>query len=248
MNIRNIRTIGRLVLLLPLILPKPTLHAQEGARRGNIEIGVRALAGDRSSSQFNEYRDLTPGLYVQQAGLDLESLFQTNCFLSFQTRQSWQKDQRFLGTFGNYGKFVCDVRWDGTPHDFTNTAATLYTESSPGAFVIPAATRAALQANAAVLPQVLTGATALNVAMRRKLGSGTCQATPSAAWSFYTKYSRESASGYRPFGTTTNDMTNVLEQMEPTEYRTQQVNAGLEYATQKGGFQAGYAASIFDNP
>src|ERR1051326_2226325 len=125
MDTRTIRILGRLfqpVLLLPLLLPRPDLHAQEGAPpRGDLEIGVRALAGNRNSSQFNEYRDLTPGLYIRRADLDLEHLLGTEYFLTFQTRQSWQNDQRYLATFGKYGKFTCDAREDGTPHDFTNT-------------------------------------------------------------------------------------------------------------------------------
>ena len=104
MDTRTIKKPGRLlqpVLLLPLILLKPALYAQDANPSiGDVEIGLRTLAGDRSSSQFNEYRDITPGLYIQRASLDLEHLFQTNYFLTFQTRQSWQKDQRFLARSG----------------------------------------------------------------------------------------------------------------------------------------------------
>lgn len=251
MNTRNIRTFGRLfqpVLLLPLLLPRPTLHAQEGTPpRGEVEIGVRTLAGDRNSSQFNEYRDLAPGLYIQRADLDLEHLFRTKYFLTFQTRQSWQEDQRFLATLGRYGKFGCDVRWDGTPHDFTNTAATLYTSPGRGVFGMPAAIRANLLSNSASLPQMLAGATPLDVSLQRKLGSGTCRVTPSAGWSFYAQYSHDSENGYRPLGTTLNNTTNVLEMPEPVDYRTHEVQAGVEYGTRKGGFQAGYGASLFHN-
>ncbi|MBZ5622763.1 MAG: MtrB/PioB family decaheme-associated outer membrane protein [Acidobacteriia bacterium] len=251
MDTRNIRILGRLfqpVLLLPLLLPRPALHAQEGGPpRGDVEIGIRTLAGDRNSSQFNEYRDLTPGLYIQRADVDLEHLLQTNYFLTFQTRQSWQKDQRFLATMGKYGKFGCDVRWDGTPHDFTNAAAILYTSSGPGIFTMPAAIRTNLVSNSGSLPQMLMGAAPLDVALQRKLGSGTCRVTPSANWSFFAQYSHDSENGYRPLGTTLNNTTNVLELPEPVDYRTHEVKTGVEYGTRKGGFQAGYADSIFNN-
>ena len=127
--VSNRRIPARLVLLTALALVlKPAIYAQEGTpQRGMVEIGVRALAGDRNSSQFNEYRDLSPGLFIRQASLDLENLFQSTYFLSFQTRQSWQNDQHFLGGFGKYGKFGCEARRDGTPHDFTNAASTFFT-------------------------------------------------------------------------------------------------------------------------
>ncbi len=227
----------------------PALHAQEGGSppSGTIEIGFRTLAGNRNSSQFDEYRDLRPGVYIQQASLDLEHLFHSDYYLNFQTRQSWQNDQHFLGAFGKPGRLGCDIRRDGTPHDFTNSAATLFTESSPGVFTIPAATRAQLIANPAALPQILGGARAVDVAARRKLTGGVCRFTPSAALTFYAQYSYESESGYRPLGATLNDETNVLEQMEPLDYRTHEIKAGVEYAAGKGVFQAGYAASIFSD-
>ena len=156
---------------------------------------------------------------------------------------SWQDDQHFLGVFGRYGKFSCEVRRDGTPHDFTNTAATLFTESSPGVFTIPAATRALLVSNPASISQVLPGAKAVDVALQRKLTGGSCQFTPSAGWTIYAQYFNDSENGHRPIGATLNDETNVLEQMEPVDYRTHNVKAGVEYAGGKVAFQAGYTGS-----
>jgi hypothetical protein len=82
MDTRTFGNIGRLfqpAWLLPLILLAPSLRAQEvNPPRGEFEIGARALAGDRSSSQFNEYRDIRPGLFVEQANFDMEHLFHTN--------------------------------------------------------------------------------------------------------------------------------------------------------------------------
>lgn len=240
------RISGRLALLpaLALVL-QPAVYAQETPQHGFIEIGIRALAGDRSSSQFDEYRDIRPGLFIREADVDLDHLLHSNYFFNLQTRQSWQNDRRFLGVFGNRGKFTCEVRQDATPHDFTNTATTLFTESSPGVFTIPAATRTNLIANPGSLPTMVAGATPLDVVLQRRLTNGGCQFTPSAAWTFNVQYSHDAVGGYRPLGTTLNDETNVLEQPEPVNYTTHEVKAGVEYATRKVAFQAGYNASIF---
>src|ERR1035437_7923699 len=112
----NRRILGRLALLPALaLLPMPAVYAQEVPERGVLEIGVRALAGDRSSSQFDEYRDIKPGLFIRQASVDLEQLFQSKDFLNFQTTQSWQNEQHFLGAFGKYGKLGRPVPRDGPP-------------------------------------------------------------------------------------------------------------------------------------
>lgn len=244
----NRRSSVGLASLAALVLAS-AIYAQEGAqnRSGMVEIGVRALAGDRGSSQFNEYRDISPGLFIRGASLDLDHLFQSNYFLNFQTRQSWQNDRHFLGDFGRYGKFTCEVRQDGTPHNFTNSAATLFTESGSGVFTIPAPIRSILVSNPGALPSVLRGATAVDVGLERQLTGGGCQFTPSAGWTIFTKYTHETESGHRPLGTTLNDETNVLEQMEPVNYTTQEVKAGVEWAGAKGAFQAGYNTSLFSD-
>src|ERR1019366_7880863 len=95
-----------LALLALVLALNPALRAQDDTpKNGVLEIGVRGLAGDRASSQFNEYRDIQPVLFVQLFQTDLEHLFGRNYFLTFQTRYSAQKDKRFYATFGDTGKF-----------------------------------------------------------------------------------------------------------------------------------------------
>jgi MtrB/PioB family decaheme-associated outer membrane protein len=241
--------LGRLALLSTLALSMtPAIHAQETPpEHGVFELGVRGLAVDRNSSRFDEYRDLRPGLFIRQAGVDLEHLFDGKYYLNFQSVQSWQDDQHFLGTFGRYGKFDCEARRDGTPHDFTSAAATLFTESSPGVFTVPSATRATLAGNSTLLPQVLGGARAVDVELQRRRTGGGCRYTPSARWTLFANYLHDSVNGYRPLGATLNDETNVLEQMEPVDYRTHEIKVGVEYAGSKAVFEAGYGASLFND-
>jgi MtrB/PioB family decaheme-associated outer membrane protein len=247
--VSNRRNFGRLALLPALALALgPSLFAQETEqKRGMVEIGVRALAGDRDSSQFDRYRDLTPGLYVQQASLDLDHLFHSTYYLNFQTRQSWQNDQQFFARFGKYGKFGCEVRRDGTPHDFTAASVTLFTESSPGVFTIPNAARTQLVSNPSSLNQVLGGAAAVDIALRRHLTGGGCQFTPTGSWSFSANYTHDDEAGYRPLGTTLNDESQVLEQMEPIQYRTDTITVGAQYSSSKFAFETGWGASFFNN-
>src|ERR1035437_1285166 len=251
MNLRRTRILGRRfqpILLLPFaLLLKPVLHAQEtGPERGNAEIGVRALAGNHDSSQFNQYRDLHPGFFLQDFQTSLDHLFHGNYFLTVQTRDSLQKDQRFRMTFGDYGRFKFEFDWDSTPHEFSNSAVSLFTPGSPGVFTIPAAVRTNLTNNAASLPTMLQFAMGADTASRRQLGAGKFTYTPNGAWTVFLQYSHEKESGYRPFGALLNS-SNMLELPEPTDYRTDELKAGVEYGNSRGGFQAGYSASIFNN-
>src|ERR1035437_4450622 len=216
------------VMFLPLaLLPQPALYAQDqGPQNGDVEIGVRALAGNRSSSQFNEYTDIRPGFFIQRANINLNDLFQKKYFLSCQTRDTLLKNSDYRCATGQYGKFRFEFNWNDTPHDFTNTATTLFTESAPGVFTIPTPERLALQTSAANTPSLLTGAQPLNMSLARKLGSGRLTYTPTAHWTLLLQYSHEAENGFRPLGATTNLYTNTIELPEPIKYDTNNVRLG----------------------
>jgi len=235
--------------LLPIaVLLSPVLLAQETAPpHGELEIGVRALAGDHNSSQFDEYRDIHSGIFLQGFQTSLDRLFQKNYFLTFQTRNSGRDDQAFRATFGDTGKYHFEFGYYSTPHDFSNTAATLFAEIIPGVFTIPAAVRANLVYDPGSLPILLRGATPLDVALRRRLGSGIFEYTPNGAWTLMLQYSHENENGNRPFGAMLNGFANMLEVPKPIDYRVHEAKAGVEYGNSRGGFQADYTASFFEN-
>ncbi|MBI1956442.1 MAG: MtrB/PioB family outer membrane beta-barrel protein, partial [Acidobacteria bacterium] len=246
------------VALLPAVfLAREAAYAQQEAQReagerGRIEFGVQQLYGDRSSSKFNEYREIPQGFFIQHSEVNLENLLNNSFFFNFQSRDTRENDQTYLLGLGVYRKYQLELRWDQTPHVFTTTARTFFVESSPGVFTAPAVVRSFLQsqpASAAVtsLQAVLDSTRLLDMSLRRDKGAGTLTFTPVSDWTVQLQYSREKQVGHRPFGTTTNSFTNTLEMPEPIDYRTHQVAAGAEYAKERGGFQAKYSSSIFNN-
>lgn len=234
-------------LLLTFVLPAQPLFAQEHGERGYIELGIRQFAGDRQSSKFSEYRQVPGGFFLQRFELHLNSLFSDKFFLNYQTRETLEKDQAHLLDAGRRGKYRFQLRWDQTPHYFSNTAKLLFAQTGPGLFTVPAAVKARLQTTPGDVASFLDGARLLDPRLNRKLGSGNFTLTPTAALTLQFQYSREMQTGVRPLGTTTNSFTNVLELPEPIDYRTHQAGAGAEYAKESWGVQFGYAASVFRN-
>ena len=236
------------ILLGVVWLTPERLCAQVGeAEHGRVEIGIRQLFGDRASSKFNEYRDIPQGFFIRHSEVHLDDLLNKTFFVNFQTRDTLENDQTYLLGLGVYRKYRFDLRWDQTPHDFTNTAKSFLLESSPGVFTAPATLRSVLQSQPGNLQAVLDSARPLDMSLRRDTGAGTFAYTPTSNWTLQLQYSREKQVGHRPFGTTTNSFTNTEELPEPIDYRTHQVMAGTEYANKRGGFQAKYSGSIFNN-
>jgi MtrB/PioB family decaheme-associated outer membrane protein len=228
-----------------------TAYAQGSENNeGRIELGVRQLYGERNSAKFKEYRDIPQGFFVKQAEVNLDNLFKNSFFFSFQTRDPRENDQTFLFSLGAYRKYRLDLKWDQTPHVFTTTAKSFLVENTPGVFLAPDPVKTALVAagtNVSVLQSVLASSPLVNMSLRRDKGSGTLALTPRTDWTVKLNYSHEKMYGHRPFGTTTNSFTNVIELPEPIDYRTNLVNTGAEYADKIWDFQTAYSGSFFHN-
>jgi MtrB/PioB family decaheme-associated outer membrane protein len=235
-------------LLPAFILPQSqTLYAQEAGERGYIEVGVRQLAGERDSSKFTEYRDLPSGFFLQRAEVRLNDLLNDKFFFNYKTRKANEQDQSHLLSAGRHGKFRVQFRWDQTPHYFSNTARSFFIESGRGVYTVPAAMRARLVTTPGEITSFLEGAGPIHPRLRRNLGGGGLTLTPTAAWTLLFQYANEKQSGARPFGTTTNSFTHVVELPEPIDYLTQQVSASAEYIKRGSGIQFGYTGSFFTN-
>jgi len=233
--------------LVVIFLQSQTVSGQEAAERGYIEVGVRVSAGDDKASKYLEYRDIPNGFFVRRFELRLPNLLKNRYFFNLQSRETIEKDQTHLLEVGRYTKFRGQLRWDQTPHYFTNTTSTLFNQSAPGVFTFPLSLRTLLQSAPSTLSTVLKGNAPFDNRMRRHMGLGSFTVTPTSNWTVQAQYSRESALGWRPLGTTTNSFTNAIELPEPIDYRTHLTDVGAEYANKKWVIQFGYSGSLFTN-
>ena len=244
---------GSLLLLMPFFLRAQSDNGSEPppenapAIHGYFEIGVRGLAGDHNSAQFNEYRDIHPGLFMQSSGFTMENLGGTKTSIVCAGRNLIRLDGAYRCELANPGKFSFEFSYYETPHDFTNSAKTLFIETAPGVFMVPYTTRQLLQTTPSAITTVLTGASPIDMSIERKRMEGAFTWTPSSWWLFQLFYSHESEQGFRPLGTTTNDETNQLEMPEPIKYSINEVKATAQYAKGHGAFEASFDDSIFAN-
>jgi MtrB/PioB family decaheme-associated outer membrane protein len=233
-----------LVVAILLLMPKAAIAQEE--ERGQIEVGVRQVLGDRDAIKFKEYRDIPNGLYIQRFELNLNNLLNDRYFLNYQTRESIEKDQSHLLSTGMNGKFRFLFRWDETPHGFTNSAKSFYANTGGGRFTVPAVVRGSLQTTPANLNGFLSGAPVLNVGLRRNTAGGEFRYTPTVNWNFDFGYSHEKQFGSRPFGSAIY-FTNTIEHPEPIDYRTQNVRAQADFGKRSYALQFGYSGSFFKN-
>ncbi len=237
----------------------PALCAQH-VISGGAELGGRQFNGTLSSSKFTEYRDLPAGMFVNAFSLNLMNTGHVH-FLSLGGSHVGQQDQNFAAQLGVRGRFKLELEWGQAPHNYTNTARTVFTNPGSGELVMPDLLQNRLRTilttdlnprvsgvqfdTLAITDLVLGSARGVDVVSRRDRGKATLNYSPTEELDVKVHYSNEQRSGTKPLGG--NFGFNPVELLEPTDYRTQEVLTSLEYAAKGGNVQLGYSASLFDN-
>ncbi|MBZ5702481.1 MAG: MtrB/PioB family outer membrane beta-barrel protein [Acidobacteriia bacterium] len=268
---------------IALLLCPAGLFAQEqSTEHGSIDFGVRydwgevdgrpdLLSGQclgcgspfqpsLNSSKYGEYRDMRNGFYVRRFDVKFENVLDSKNYVSLQSQKTLYRDQSYLGTFGQYGKFKIQFRYDETPHIYSNTTRTLFTETAPGVWSFPALLRQTLQATtAANLPSVINTQLVpqfnfLTPSIIRKAGTVLAAYNPTADWDLNFLFRRESEKGTRPIGLVMNSSPSTttssgygVELPEPVNYFINTVRFGAEYGRRSWALQAGYMGSFFQN-
>lgn len=228
------------LLALLSLLFVPALYAQdEPPQKGSVEFGVRRVWGDVygrpdlpftpdiNTSKFNEYSDFRSGMFIRRLNIVYDDIFGSKNYVALQSQSSFYKNQSYLATFGQHGKFKVQFRYDEIPHVYTNTTRTIFTETSPGVLTVPLALKTALQTASstgtaaaislslpnfiqtqAVCGQAIPPATQpapcnqqfITPRILRKAGTGLVTYNFTPDWKISGMFSRENQVGSRPIG------------------------------------------------
>ena len=266
---------------------------------GSVEFGVRLATGDvygrpdlrtgqclgcgtpfdpsLRTSKFNEYGDVRDGFYVPRLDLHYDNILGSKNYVSLQSQKAVYRDQSYLASFGQHGKSKIQFRYDEIPHIYTNTARTLFVQTSPGVWSYPAAIRSAMQAAASTdLPSliagtgafaaggancpsstncgVVTNATFITPSIIRKAGTLSFSYDFSPEWNLSSSFWREHQTGLRPIGLIMNSSPSAsatsgfgMELPEPINYFNNLVRIGTEYGKRAWSLQAAYMGSFLQN-
>lgn len=239
---------------------------------GYADFGVRFATGDvygrpdlpfnpvLKTSKFNEYRDVRNGFLLRRADVRFDNVLNTKNYVSLQTSKAVYRDQSYLASFGEYGKFLVQFRYDEIPHIYSNTTRTLFTHASPGSYVYPALIRQTLQGTSSTnLPSVINTQVApqlnfITPRIIRQGGTASFEYDVTPNWSLNVMYFRESQRGDRPIGLIMNSSPSAsatsgfgVELPEPIRYYNNLVRVGFDYGQKSWTFGGAYIGSFFQN-
>lgn len=292
---RRTHQLQALAVLTFLLLPFGLFAQDKEAEHGSIDFGLRYAWGDvygrpdllagpgalpdhclgcgtafdpvLKTSKFNEYRDLRNGFFVRRVDVKFDNVLNTKNYVSLQSQRTLYRDQSYLGTYGQYGKFRIQFRYDEIPHIYSDTTRTLFTQASPGVWVFPALIRQSIQTYQATTPappgtsvqmlintQVVTQSNFITPSIIRKAGTALLSYNLNEDWSMNGSFFRESERGIRPIGLIMNSSPSAsaaagygVELPEVLNYYNNLVRFGAEYGKRAWGVQAAYIGSFFQN-
>lgn len=248
-----------LLSVIALLCSASCLHAQF-VTDAKMEMGARQFNGSLGSSKFTEYRDLRAGLFANMFSLTMIKSDATEV-LSLWGTNIGQRDQNLNVQLAMPGKLKLNLQWDEIPHNYTNSARTVFSGAGSGVLLMPSIVRnrartilatdlnptvTGVQFDTAAISGLITGsARGVDVVSQRNKGIATLAYSPFDELDIKFQYSNEMRSGTKPYGGTFS--FNPVELLEPTQFRTQEALTSIEYAMKDLTVQLNYSASIFKN-
>lgn len=240
---------------------------------GDLEIGGRfflndpqqhgvASEGGRSLAKFYEYQDLRPGVF---GNFDLSTGTNNGVYKvdAWGTNVGYD-DQHLELNASKAGEHYFNFIWDETPHEYSDSAQTIYNGVGTTSLTVPAALRQQLWNDCAPCNGNITAAQAANIqrditanlhetdlGIRRDTAAADWRWTPDPAWDIKADYSHMRRFGTQVDGIVWNSGSGVASQVpRPVDDTTQNFGASGEYqGTSPWGklftFKVGYDGSVY---
>ncbi|MBM3265220.1 MAG: MtrB/PioB family outer membrane beta-barrel protein [candidate division Zixibacteria bacterium] len=257
-------TLAGVWIAAAMVLTGRTALAQT-IQEGEVEIGQRALGGNRTSSKFEEYRTLPSGTFMNRFFLNVFNK-ERDCFVRIEALRAGQEDQNLSLVAGLGRKLQLKIGWDQTPHLLGLNGRSLFLQSQAGSFTLARQTRvdmnkllttdtnpsqSGVQPDLAAIAALVNGsARSVELVNRRKKASVELRYTPmrqqNREWKLDVQYSSEARSGSKPMGTTFQ-FSSINELPQPIDYQTQEFKIGTEYAAKRWNAGMQYSISDFKN-
>jgi len=233
------------LLLLGAALPAPAAASEDSDFRlwaEAVDLWLLEKYQDTSSSKFQEYRDLSSGLW---AGLNLfgESAEGGDRNLAVRLRGIGREDARYMFDYRVEGEYAFSLDYNQIVHRFGNDAGMPWDRPELNRLEFPDAVQGVSTDD---ILAFVASADRIDLGLRRdrtradfdlgKMGK--------MAWSF--EYTQENRNGDRPLAVAFG-FGNVQEIPEPIAYTTTGAQISGEFNGEKGGVRFGYRHSKFEN-
>jgi MtrB/PioB family decaheme-associated outer membrane protein len=212
-----------------------------------IEFGLRGtlFGSDSDPARFQRYRDVRDGGTIDRFRLFKDT---DGYRYSVQADHIGYRDQRFSGSYNNFGKVKASFEWNQIPLFYSQDTRTLYDMSNPGRLTLNNGIQSGIQDKTLTLANALTGASVFDLRTRRDIASANLiyNATPNLDLSVTLRNTQKQ--GAYPWGGSFGIGGAVATELPvPVDHRTTDLGTSLEYSNDRGYARLGYDGSFFRN-
>jgi MtrB/PioB family decaheme-associated outer membrane protein len=212
-----------------------------------IDFGLRntSFGSDSDPARFQRYRDVRDGGTIDRLRLFKDT---GEYRYSVQGDHIGYRDQRFSGSYTNFGTVKASFEWNQIPLFYSQDTRTLYDTSNGGNLTMPDNVQSGIQNKTLTLANALNGAGTFDLRTRRDVASGSLifSATPNVDVSFTIRNTAKQ--GSYPWGGSFGISGAIATEMPvPVDHRTTDLGTSLEYANDRGYARFAYDGSFFRN-
>jgi MtrB/PioB family decaheme-associated outer membrane protein len=258
MRIRLTFTIGVLALACASVSYAQDAPAPSGPTlfglTGTVDFGARVTSTDGDAARYERYRDLRSGVF---SSINLGQKNDRRLF-GIRIEKVGYRDQSYAVDY-NGGRTRASGSFDSIPLNYSYLTSSPWVESSTGVFSLSTVARQAVQNKVPGIvgvPQTVASlattsiyrdlARPFDLQSRRDTLGGAYSYNATSALGFNVAFNSVKKSGNQPYGMSFS-FNNANELPIPLDNRTNNMTAGLEYATSEGMIRVGWDASWFDN-
>jgi MtrB/PioB family decaheme-associated outer membrane protein len=228
-------------------VPKATAATPDIPFGNEIDFGARGTSFGAGSDQarFQRYRDERDGATLDRLRVFKDS--DTHRY-SLQADNVGYRDQRFSGSYQNFGRVKASFEWNQIPLFYSQTTSTLYDTSTPGQLTLNDSIQSGIQNKTLTLNNALLGASAFDLRTKRDVANFamTYNATPNV--DVNVTFRNTMKAGAQPWGGSFGISGAVATEVPvPIDHRTTDFGTSVEYANDHGFARLGYDGSFFHN-
>ena len=231
-------------------LPREVRRSESGWEySGFIEAGVLAGDANNKNALFRRYRDIGNGPTLNNFGMEAAKPDEAR-FIEIVGGGAGRSDQFYGVQFGRYNDYRINLSYSEIPHVFSTTARPIWQGVGTGNLslpvwpgIAPGGASGNTTTDAAALQGLINATGDTELGLVRKKGGVRLDMNLTDTWKFYSSYSLEHRKGARPFGGNEGNGETV----EPIDYKTHDLLAGLQFADSVSNFNLTLSASLFRN-
>jgi MtrB/PioB family decaheme-associated outer membrane protein len=227
--------------------PAPPAQAED-----SFSLGSQYWLQTVDEAKFQEFRDVPRGVFLESLNLDLQS--GRNAF-ALAGINGFRKDQSWHGQWSNGAALQVRGGWFETPHRFSLTTRTPFTEVRPGVFVLPDSFQALNRRVSSATAVTNAFNDALNASPRFPLefstdvASARVRVRPRMGWMVEANGRQTTRAGKKAYGALigTSPGNPMVELWEPIDHTFQDADVRANFSNDRLTFQAIGSVSLFDN-